>query len=348
MPRISIVTCTRAPDPALLSRVLAAVQRLTVPDGWTREYLLIDSASPEPLERVSVVTDFLAGVTASGTAAEHGSAPANTGWARVLRASEPGLSFARRLAVQASTGELLVWFDDDNVPRPDYLTHVVATASAYPDVGAWGAGRITVEFTGPVADWVEREMRPFFQQRTHTSDEFGRSTTWAPFFPVGSGLVTRRATIARWADATARGAYTLTGRSGTQLSAGDDAQIIFGAVAAGERVGVVAGQALSHVIPPARCTEDYLARLEFGLASSLRVARAECFPAEQRGAAEDLGLIEAVRAALKARRVHGADGARFARFELSRRLGALSGTLQTQSRAEPWWLRSAITALRLR
>ena len=28
--------------------------------------------------------------------------------------------------------------------------------------------------------------------------------------------------------------------------------------------------------------------------------------------------------------------------------GALAGTLQTQRRAEPWWLRSAITALRLR
>lgn len=340
MPHLSIVTCTRSPDPALLSRVLAAVQRLTVPSGWTREYLLIDSASPEPLDRVSVVAEFL-----SSTRTEAG---AGRGWARVLRAAAPGLSTARRLAVRESSGELLVWFDDDNVPAPDYLTHVVSTATAHADVGAWGAGHITVEFTDPVADWVEREMRPFFQERRHAHDEFGTSTSWAPYFPVGSGLVTRRATITRWADATDRGAYTLTGRSGAQLSAGDDAQIIFGAVAAGERVGVVAAQTLTHLIPPVRCTEDYLARLEFGLSVSLRVARAECFPAEQLGPAEDLGLIEAVRAALKARRVHGADGARFARFELARRLGALAGTLQTQRRAEPWWLRSAITALRLR
>ncbi|MFN0097838.1 MAG: glycosyltransferase [Gemmatimonadaceae bacterium] len=348
MPRISIVTCTRSPDPALLSRVLAAVRRLTVPEGWTREYRLIDSASPEPLERVSVVAEFLAGLTASVSASERASTAAGAMWAKVHRTEEPGLSAARRLAVQEATGELLVWFDDDNVPEPDYLTHVVSTALAHTEVGAWGAGRIAVEFTGPVADWVEREMRPFFQERRHTRDEFGMSTTWAPFFPVGSGLVTRRATIARWADATARGTYTLTGRSGTQLSAGDDAQIIFGAVAAGERVGVVAGQALTHLIPPTRCTEDYLARLEFGLSASLRVARAECFPAARLGAAEDLGLVEAVRAALKARRVHGDDGARFARFELARRLGALAGTLRTQSRAEPWWLRSAISALRLR
>lgn len=82
MPHLSIVTCTRSPDPALLSRVLAAVRALTVPEGWTRDYLLIDSASPEPLDRVSVVAEFLA------------AANTGTGWSKVLRASEPEIGRA--------------------------------------------------------------------------------------------------------------------------------------------------------------------------------------------------------------------------------------------------------------
>ncbi len=332
MPTLSLVTCTRSPDPALLSRVVAAVAALEVPAGWTREYLLIDSASGIPLVETDLIRSFLR------------DAP----WARVLRTDAPGLAIARRLAVLESAGSLLVWFDDDNVPAPDYLGAVIRVATERPQVSVWGAGRIHVEFTGPVAPWVEREMRPFFQERRHAADEFGSAQHWATFFPVGSGMVTRREAIVRWAAASAQGRYSLTGRSGTRLSAGDDAQIVFGAVAAGELVGVVAAQSLVHLIPPARCTEDYLARLEFGLAASLRVARAECFGSEHLAVREDLSVIAGVRAALKARRVHGADGARFARFELARRLGAVAGTLQTQHRPEPWWLRAAIAAMGLR
>ena len=214
----------------------------------------------------------------------------------------------------------------------------------------WGAGTIVVEFTSPVPHWVERVMRPFFQEREHGHDESGTSREWAPYFPVGSGLVARRSAIERWAAATEAGRYTLTGRSGARLSAGDDAQIIFGAIAAGEQVGVAAAQELVHLIPAFRCETAYLARLEFGLSESLRVARAECFaddPAMRR--TDDLGLVRALRATLVALRSHGLrDGPRFARFELARRLGALAGTLRTMNRPEPVWLRAVIGVLGLR
>lgn len=334
MPTLSLVTCTRNPDPETLRRVVAAVAGLRVPAGWTREYLLIDSASAPPLaERLGA-----AGIVPPGD------------WMRLVRADRPGLSVARRLALREATGELLAWFDDDNVPEPDYLVHAVAIAAAHPDVSVWGAGTITVEFTGRVAAWVEREMRPFFQERAHPADEFGTATAWAPFFPVGSGMVTRRAAIARWAAAVEAGRYSLTGRTGARLTAGDDAQVIFGAVAAGERVGVVPAMRLTHLIPPSRTGAHYLAKLEFGLSASLRIARAECFPgddAAREGA--DLSFTDAVRAALVAWRAHGpVTGLRFARFELARRLGALAGTLQTTNRPEPFLLRAAIRWLGLR
>ena len=313
---------------------MQGIEALHVPDGWDREYILVDSDSAPPL------------ADRSGEQLHTIRAP----WARTVRATEPGLATARRLALSESTGELLVWFDDDNVPAPDYLDAVVRFAAAYPQVTVWGAGTIVVEFTSAVPRWVERDMRPFFQEREQGRDEVGTSRRWAPYFPVGSGLVTRRAAMQRWAAATESGRYTLTGRSGARLSAGDDAQIIFGAIAAGEQVGVAAGQRLQHLIPAFRCTTDYLARLEFGLSASLRVARAECFPddATVRGTA-DLGLLDAARSAFKALRSHGLrEGPRFARFELARRLGALVGTLQTMHRPEPVWLRAAIGALRLR
>ena len=334
MPTISILTCTRNPAKDTLRRVVQGIEALAVPVGWDREYILVDSASDPPL------TDR----------AEDPLYTSRNPWARMVRAAEPGLATARRLALTESTGELLVWFDDDNVPAPDYLEQVVRFAAAYPEVTVWGAGTIVVEFTSTVPDWVERDLPPFFQEREHGRDEVGSSRAWAPYFPVGSGLVTRRAAMLRWAAATAAGRYTLTGRSGVRLTAGDDAQIIFGAVAAGEQVGVAAGQRLQHLIPAFRCTADYLARLEFGLSASLRVARAECFPDDPVvRRTDDLGLLSATRSALVALRTHGRrEGPRYARFELARRLGALAGTLQTMHRPEPVWLRAAIGALRLR
>ncbi len=334
MPTISILTCTRNPAPATLRRVLEGIESLHVPDGWNREYILVDSASDPPLARRT--EDQLHTI--------------HEPWARIVRTTEPGLATARRLALRESKGELLVWFDDDNVPAPAYLEQVVRFAAAYPNVTVWGAGTIVVEFTEKVPRWVERDMPPFFQEREHGRDEVGTSRGWAPYFPVGSGLVTRRAAMERWAAATEAGRYTLTGRDGARLSAGDDAQIIFGAIAAGEQVGVAAGQQLAHLIPAFRCTPSYLARLEFGLSASLRVARAECFPDDPTvRRTDDLGMIEAVRSALVALRSHGrSDGPRFARFELARRLGALAGTLQTSNRPEPAWLRAAIGVLGLR
>ena len=334
MPTISILTCTRNPNPATLQRVMEGIEALRIPESWDRECILVDSASEHPLaERTEEQLHLIR-------------AP----WARLVRATESGLSIARRLGLRESKGELLVWFDDDNVPAPDYLEQVVRFSAAYPQVSVWGAGTIAVEFTDKVPRWVEHDMPPFFQEREHGRDEVGSSRAWAPYFPVGSGLVTRRAAMERWAAATEAGRYTLTGRDGARLSAGDDAQIIFGAIAASEQVGVAAGQRLAHLIPAFRCTTEYLARLEFGLSASLRVARAECFPDDPAGRrTDDLSLVDAVRAALVALRSHGrSDGPRFARLELARRLGALAGTLQTMNRPEPVWLRAAIGVLGLR
>jgi glycosyltransferase involved in cell wall biosynthesis len=333
MPSISLITCTRNPDPDTLRRVLVGIEALRVPKGHDREYLLVDSASEHPLADRAEEQLFVK----------------RESWARVVRSDEPGLSVARRLGITASTGDLLVWFDDDNVPEPEYLEAVVRTANAHPEVTVWGAGTIAVEFTGPVPHWVERSMRPFFQERAHGHDEFGRSTDWAPFFPVGSGMVTRRAAAERWAESSASGRYSLTGRRGAELSAGDDAQILFGAVAAGEQVGVVARQALLHLIPPSRCTGEYLARMEFGISASLRIASAECFPEQQGDRADDLSLVDAARAALKTLPSHGMiDGPRHARLEAARRLGAISGAHRSEGRPEPEWLRAAIGVLGLR
>lgn len=304
---LTLITCTRNPRADLLARVLSGIAALRVPAGESIEYLLIDSKSAPPLSDRADVRSFLAAHP----------------WARVARCDEPGLAAARRRGASESRGELLVWFDDDNVPASDYLEHVLSTARAHPEVGVWGAGRIRVEFVDAVPSWVEQSQRATFQERAHGRDEFGSSRGWEPFFPVGSGIVTRRAAIERWAAAGRSGRYTLTGRSGASTASGDDAQIIFGAIAAGESVGVAASQSLTHLIPASRCTLRNLTRLEYDLACSVRVARSECFPDDPSPSSlVDLGWWRSTRAVVSRLR---RDGVREAVLESARRLGARRG-----------------------
>lgn len=329
--RLSLVTCTRNPDPPRLSRVLGALEALRVPTGWAREFVVVDSASDSPVASVEPLQSFLARNT----------------WARAVRTELPGLAAARRVALGIATGDPIIWVDDDNVLDAGYLEAVVAVATAHPAVMVWGAGSIHVEFPDGAPAWVDRTQRATFQERASAQDAFGRSTKWEPYFPVGSGLATRRAAVDRWLAEMIAGRASLTGRRGTSLSSGDDAQIIFGAIAAGGEVGVAAGQRLVHLIPRARTSLGYLMRLEFALAESLRVARAECLPvlADAREP-----LAEAARARVLRRAVSAARraGARDGLLNLARALGAASGILKTHDRAEPGWLRAAVSMLGLR
>lgn len=329
--RLSLVTCTRNPDPKRLQRVFEAVDRLRVPSGWERDYLVVDSASDHPVAKLPMMESFCTGRP----------------WVRVFRTELPGLATARRLALGIITGDPIVWVDDDNLLDVAYLESVIEVVTTRPTAAVWGAGHIHVEFPEGVDAWVDRTKRAAFQERDVASDQFGGSKEWEPFFPVGSGLVTRRAVMDRWLAEMLAGRASLTGRRGAALSSGDDAQIIFGAVAGGWEVGVVAAQRLTHLIPRARTTLRYLMRLEFALAESVRVARAECFPGDDaaRDALGDAALRPASRrsiaAALK-------EGSREGLLTFARSLGAASGILRTHDRPEPSWLRAAVRLLRLR
>jgi hypothetical protein len=329
--RLSLVTCTRDPDAAGFERVLEGVAGLRVPSGYERDYVVIDSASARHLATEEPLKSFCE----------------RNPWVRVVRTELPGLAAARRVALGVVAGDPIIWVDDDNVLDAGYLEAVAAVAAARPGVMVWGAGRIQVEFPAGAPAWVERTQRPTFQERSLSHDTFDRSTKWEPWFPVGSGLVTRRAAMDRWLAEVVAGRSSLTGRRGTKLSSGDDAQIIFGAVAGGGEVGTAAEQRLTHLIPRARTSLRYLMRLEFALAESLRVARVECFPGDAavREPVTGVSRGRVLRSAASAAR-HG--GPRNGLLALARALGAASGVLRTHDRPEPRWLRAAVASLRLR
>ena len=97
---ISVIICTRNPREDYLRRTLDALKAQSLPkDQW--ELLVVDNASDAPL-----------------------AGRFDLSWhpnARHVREEKVGLTHARLHGIAASQADLLVFVDDDNVLRPDYL-----------------------------------------------------------------------------------------------------------------------------------------------------------------------------------------------------------------------------------
>jgi len=122
---VSVILCTHNPRPDYLSRVLASLRRQTLPaERW--EFLLVDNASEQPLAEIWDISWHSRG--------------------KHIRENELGLTPARLRGIRESSGELLVFVDDDNVLAPDFLVQATAIYAQYSIVGAFGAGILEPEF----------------------------------------------------------------------------------------------------------------------------------------------------------------------------------------------------------
>lgn len=123
--QLSVIICTHNPRQDYLRRTLDALQTQTLASKrW--ELLLVDNASNESLSKAWDLS-----------------------WhpqARHIREDELGLTPARVRGIKESSGELLVFVDDDNVLASDYLERALAIHIGRPQVGAFGAGKILGEF----------------------------------------------------------------------------------------------------------------------------------------------------------------------------------------------------------
>src|SRR6516165_1100002 len=121
----SVILCTHNPRPEYLVRVVASLRGQTLPaKEW--ELLLIDNASKQTLAQTVDVSWHSRG--------------------RHIREDELGLTAARLRGIQEASGELLVFVDDDNLLRPDFLARATAISARCPDLGTFGAGILEPEF----------------------------------------------------------------------------------------------------------------------------------------------------------------------------------------------------------
>lgn len=134
---------------------------------------------------------------------------------RIVREETPGLLYARISGVKAVETELLIFCDDDNWLREDYVQKAVEIMHADPTIGALGGqGKLAPGILAP--DWWGEYQGNYAvgKQLPETGSANKRS------FVYGAGLVTRKSLALKIFDTEYP--LLLTGRKGNQCLSGED------------------------------------------------------------------------------------------------------------------------------
>lgn len=243
---VSVIICSHNPREDYLRRVLDALKAQTLPaKDW--ELLLVDNASKEP-----VAGRF------------------DLSWhpnERQVREEKVGLTHARLRGIAEANGDLLVFVDDDNVLRADYLQACLKISANYPQVGAW-SGSCLPEFE------VEppTELRPWLAGlliEKLSAPICAKIPRGGPALPPGAGMAVRRNVALHYREQVLRDPLRQAlGRTGKNLAAGEDSDMALCSLAFGLGTGRFPEMELTHLIPAKRLTLEYLEGIHQGFGYS--------------------------------------------------------------------------------
>jgi glycosyltransferase involved in cell wall biosynthesis len=243
MVAISVIICTHNPRPDYFRRCLDALRTQTLSrDRW--ELVVVDNRSDEPLAD-----------------------RADVSWPRpvhFVREERLGLTPARLRGIREAKGDLLVFVDDDNVLDADFLQTALLVAHEKPFLGSW-SGQCRPDFEEPPPEWTRRYWGNLVI-RQFDKDVWSNLPRLPESMPCGAGLCIRRNVAEHYLHLHESGKRAFQfDRTGNSLLSGGDNDLAACACDLGLGVGLIASLKLTHLIPPERLTEDYLARLAEGI-----------------------------------------------------------------------------------
>ena len=237
---VSVILCTHNPQPRYLTRVLASLRAQTLPtEEW--EFFLIDNASSQPLAGTWDISWHSRG--------------------RHVREEQLGLTAARLRGIQESSGDLLLFVDDDNLLAPDFLDQAITISALCPVLGVFGAGILEPEF--------EMQPPPELRSRLHLlalrselSALWSNNAKDAQCKPWGAGLcLTRRVANFYRRLIGDLGISAVFDRRGGRLFSGGDDVFSWAATQIDMGFGVFPELRVTHLISADRLNQKYFLRL---------------------------------------------------------------------------------------
>lgn len=173
--KIDICICTHNPRLEILTLVLNAIANQTIDKDSYQVWVIDNGSTPAILDR------DLAPLVAVGL--EYHS----------IYEPNLGIMYARRRAIEATSGELIVFVDDDNELQSDYLAHALEIAQNNPTIGCFG-GKLLIAQTLIYPNWIE-PILPYLAIKDMGDTEITQCVEigeWGIWEPPTAGMVIRR------------------------------------------------------------------------------------------------------------------------------------------------------------
>ena len=250
---ISVIICCHNSSPRL-SAALAHLARQILPNDIVWEIVVVDNAS----------TDDTATIAKTAWA-EFGS-PVEL---RLIHVQQIGLAEARKAGIMGTSGQIIIFCDDDNWLKEDYLSIVYSIFDRNMRVGAIG-GQSNAAFelgTAP-PNWfsINAEKYAIGKQSLQTGNVTSRGFVW------GAGIAIRAEPLRQILRSGVR--YLLSGRKGHQILSGEDSEMCAWLIIAGYELYYDERLIFAHFIPENRLTISYLNGLNKGFQASDKVLSA--------------------------------------------------------------------------
>ena len=244
---VSVVICCYNSE-KILPLTLKYLFRQSVPDNIKWEIIIIDNASTDNTSQTALDTYNRSNCLTP---------------LRVVKENTQGLSAARQKGFDTAKYEYIVFCDDDNLLKDDFVRTVYEVMSDNEDTGVLG-GQGKAEFYNPPSNWFDEWKNSFAigKQAEKSGD-----ITWSRGYVWGASMVVRKKA---WKQLLNRGFKSLlTDRKGNALSAGGDTEICYALRNAGWKIRYDSRLKYKHYLPPNRLNWMYLRRMfkGFGQAS---------------------------------------------------------------------------------
>jgi GT2 family glycosyltransferase len=195
------------------------------------------------------------------------------GWGRLRYEFQPaqGLSHARNHGIEVSTGEVLLFTDDDVLPEPDWLNATLSGLERY-RADACG-GFVAPIWEVPPPAWLTERFHGFLAIRADRTDDYPITEANQP--PFGANMAMKRAVFDRVGRFD-----TNRGRKGNVLASGEDGEMFERILAAGFTVVFLGQSRVHHKVESFRLTKRYFRRWRFQ--TSRNIAQSSGFAGRRR------------------------------------------------------------------
>jgi glycosyltransferase involved in cell wall biosynthesis len=245
--KLSVVICTYNPADNIFGECLDAV-KLAASGYAPHEILIVDNNSSVAVAERECVKQFLGENSNS----------------RVVTELKQGLTPARLKGLRESSGDLIIFVDDDNLLDANYFESAVAIYFKCPFIGAY-SGQVSLKYESEPATWTKKYWGMLIYRRLEkdvwSNVHFNNDT-----MPNGAGLCISRDVAEHYLRLFDEGKrnFNLDRSKGSLMSGGDN-DLAMCACDIGKGMGLFKALHLQHHIPDSRFTLEYLSRLAYGI-----------------------------------------------------------------------------------